>query len=96
MSAYVIFIRKNIKDAQEMDLYTRLARDAQGDFKIKPLSFYGETLALENIECEKVAILEFETIQEAKDWYYSNKYQEAKKHREKAGDYIVLLTEGLI
>lgn len=78
-----------------MDIYAKLARNAQGDFKIKPISFYGETLALENIECDKVAILEFESMQTAKEWYFSDQYQKAKNHREKAGDYIVLLTEGL-
>lgn len=94
MSAYVIFIRKNLQNPENFKIYAELAKAARADFSIQPISFYGETIPLENIECESVAILKFNSMQDAKDWYYSDAYQLAKEHRERAGEYIVLITEG--
>ena len=96
MSAYVIFIRKNIKNPEELKVYAELARAARADFTIQPISFYGKTIALENIECESVAILKFQSMQDAKDWYNSDAYQRAKMHRDKSGEYMVLITEGFM
>jgi uncharacterized protein (DUF1330 family) len=36
---------------------------------------------VEGDEVDAAVVLEFETVQEAKDWYYSPQYQEALKHR---------------
>lgn len=95
MSAYIIFIRKALKDQAEMKIYSSLARKASQNFNVKALAFYGKTIALENITSDGVAILEFENIQTAQDWYQSDSYQKAKEHRDLAAEYIVIITEGL-
>ncbi|EPF79765.1 DUF1330 domain-containing protein [Acinetobacter rudis] len=95
MSAYVIFICKKLNSKVHFDQYNRLARAASKGFEIKPLAFYGQAVALEQIETEGVAILEFPNLEQAQAWYQSDAYQEAKKQRDLAGDYMVLITEGL-
>lgn len=95
MSAYIIFIRKELKDPNEMKTYSSLARKASQNFNIKPLAFYGQAIALENITSDGVAILEFEDIQTAQNWYKSDAYQQAKTHRDLAAEYIVIITESL-
>lgn len=77
------------------DQYNRLARKASKGVDIKPLAFYGQTIALDNIETDGVALLEFASLKDAQDWYHSDAYQEAKKHRDLAGEYQVFITEGL-
>jgi uncharacterized protein (DUF1330 family) len=95
MSAYVVFICQQLKSKEHFDQYNRLARAASKGFDIKVLSFYGQAVALENIAAEGVAILEFVDLEQAQAWYHSEAYQEAKKKRDLAGDYTVLITEGL-
>lgn len=95
MSAYIIFICKALKDQAEMKIYSSLARQASQNFNVKALAFYGQAIALENITSDGVAILEFENIQTAQDWYQSDAYQQAKEHRDLAAEYIVIITEGL-
>ncbi|OBY73072.1 DUF1330 domain-containing protein [Acinetobacter gyllenbergii] len=95
MSAYIILIRKELKNKDQMKTYTSLARKASQGFNAEPIVFYGQSIALENIESDGVAIIKFSSMQEAQNWYHSDAYQEAKKHRDLAGEYMVILTEGL-
>ncbi|EPG37923.1 DUF1330 domain-containing protein [Acinetobacter colistiniresistens] len=95
MSAYIILIRKQLKNQDEMKTYTTLARQASQGFDAEPIVFYGQSIALENIESDGVAIIKFSNMQEAQNWYHSDAYQQAKKHRDLAGEYMVILTEGL-
>ena len=95
MRAYIIFIRRHLRSEDEFKQYNRLARKVSTEVAIKPLAFYGQVIALENIETDGVAILEFPTLKDAQDWYQSDAYQAAKKHRDLAGEYQVLITEGL-
>jgi len=78
MSAYVIFICKQLKSKEHFNQYNRLAREASKGFDIKVRSFYGQVEALENIAAEGVAILEFVDLEQAQAWYQSEAYQEAK------------------
>lgn len=95
MPAYVIFICKKMKSKEHFDQYNRLARRASKGYEIKPLAFYGQAVALEHVETEGVAILQFPDLVQAQAWYDSEAYQEAKKLRDLAGDYMVMITEGL-
>lgn len=95
MSAYMILIRRSLTSEDEFNQYNRLARKASKGFEITPVAFYGQVVALENIETDGVAILAFPSLKEAQDWYQSDAYQAAKKHRDLAGEYQVFITEGL-
>ena len=95
MTAYVVFIRDSIKDAEEMATYGKKAAEARGDHKITPLAFYGAVETLEGPTADGVVILSFATMEEAKAWYNSPAYQEALQHRLAGADYRVVLTQGL-
>ena len=47
MSAYIIFIRDETLDQDEMEIYAQKAADARGEHPITPLAFYGQAEGLE-------------------------------------------------
>ncbi|MDQ0021894.1 DUF1330 domain-containing protein [[Curtobacterium] plantarum] len=95
MSAYVVFIRDNTLNQDEMEIYAEKAGEARGDHQINPLAFYGELETLEGQEAEGVVILEFASREAAHAWYDSPEYQAAKAHRLKGANYRVVLVEGV-
>ena len=52
-------------------------------------------LALEGPEAEGVVIIEFPSLAEAKAWYDSPAYREAREHRFRGADYRAILVEGV-
>ncbi|ORM50479.1 hypothetical protein HA41_19580 [Pantoea conspicua] len=95
MSAYVVFIRDNTLNDDEMAIYAEKAGQARGDHPITPLAFYGELETLEGQEAEGVVILEFPTREAAHAWYDSPEYQAAKVHRLKGANYRAILVQGV-
>lgn len=96
MSVYMIFIREQpVRDQTEMEKYSTMNHGKASEFDLKPLVVYGRTEAIEGEAPDGIVMLEFETAQEAKDWYHSPAYQAALLHRQKAADYRVMIVEGL-
>ena len=95
MPAYVIFIRERTIDQSELDAYEKLARPSLEDLPIKFLAAYGRQKVLEGPVPEGVAIAEFPSIEEAKQWYESPAYQAAAQHRFKGATYRGLIVEGI-
>lgn len=95
MAAYVVFIKDETLDKDELATYSEKAGQARGDHPITPLAFYGALETLEGPEAEGVVVLEFPDAEAAKGWYYSPAYQEAKAHRLKGAKYRVLLVNGV-
>lgn len=95
MSAYVVFIRDNTLNQDEMNTYSEKAGQARGDHPINPLAFYGALETLEGPEAEGMVILEFPTREAAHAWYDSPEYQAAKAHRLKGANYRVVLVQGI-
>ncbi len=96
MSVYMLFIREDaVRDPAELQKYTQLATEAAGDFKLRPLAVDGRLEAVEGEAPDSVVLLEFDTEEEAKAWYYSPSYQAARQHRLKAADYRGLLIHGI-
>lgn len=95
MSAYVIFIRNSTIDPVEFATYGQKAGPAGAGHKITPLVFYGDLEVLEGDPAEGVVIVQFPSMEEAKAWYESPAYQDAKTHRLKGADYRVILAKGL-
>ncbi|WP_294906938.1 DUF1330 domain-containing protein [Tatumella sp. UBA2305] len=95
MTAYVIFIRDETVDQDEMQIYSEKASAAHGDHPMTPLAFYGPAEALEGPGTEGVVLLKFPDMDAAKAWYFSPAYQQAKQHRLKGAKYRVVLTEGI-
>lgn len=96
MPAYVIFLRESpVHDPAAMAIYSGGSRDRPRDPKLKPLAVYGALEALEGQSPDGVVILEFPTVEDARNWYYSPAYQAAAEHRKKAADYRAVIVQGL-
>lgn len=95
MSAYIVFTRERMRDAEEFKVYSGKAGPTLGGHEVKPLAAYGRSETLEGAPIEGAVVLEFPTLEAAKAWYDSPAYREAREHRFKAADYRAFITEGL-
>ncbi|MDF2786422.1 MAG: hypothetical protein K0S95_2957 [Pantoea eucrina] len=95
MTAYMVMIKDETLDKDELATYSQKAGDARGDHQITPLAFYGEQEVLEGRDAEGVVVLAFADIDAARAWYHSPAYQEAKAHRVKGANYRVILVNGV-
>ena len=82
MSAfYIVFVEKPA-DPTEIAEYRRLAMPTLRDKEVKFHSRPGcEIHTVEGDDVDVVVVLEFNSVQAAKDWYHSTEYQNALKHR---------------
>lgn len=94
MPAYVVFIREQTIDPEELKQYSAKAPAGLAGHAVKPLAMYGAYEVIEGPEVEGAAILEFPSYEEAKAWYYSPAYQEAVKHRLNGARYRGIIVEG--
>jgi uncharacterized protein (DUF1330 family) len=95
MPAYGIFIRESTRDRSELDAYTPKAAASMAGHAIKVLAAYGRQEVLEGPDVEGVVIVEFPTMEEAKAWYESPAYRDAREHRFRGATYRAVLVEGL-
>ena len=95
MAAYIIFMRDRMRDTAEFAKYMEAVPATLEGHPVKPLALYGTLEMLEGKPIEGAVVAEFPTIEAARAWYQSPAYQEAARHRHKAGDYRVFLIEGL-
>lgn len=95
MSAYIVIIRNETRDHQEMAKYGELAPKAPiGNLKIIA-SKMSRFRILEGGPAEAVVILEFPTWDDALAWYQSPEYQEARQHRLLGADTRAAIVEGV-
>jgi len=95
MAAYVVFIREVTRDQSALDVYTPKAGASLAGHPIKILAAYGPQEVLEGPIAEGVVLVEFPTMAEAKAWYDSPAYREAREHRFRGAEYRAILFEGL-
>jgi uncharacterized protein (DUF1330 family) len=95
MAAFVVFIRDKTKKQSEMDTYTAKAGPSLEGHAVTIHAAYGRHEVLEGPEVEGVVIVSFPTFEEAKAWYDSPAYREAREHRFKGADYRGVIVEGL-
>ncbi len=95
MSAYVVMIRRAVIDDQEMATYKAQAVAAREGHDVTPLAAYGALDVLEGDALDGVAINRFPSMDAARAWYRSERYQQAAAHRHRGADYQVLIVEGL-
>jgi uncharacterized protein (DUF1330 family) len=91
--AYVL-ITEDVKDAAGMAEYGKLASKTMGAAKV--LAFGPAAEALEGQwHGNQTVLLEFESVDAAKEWYYSDEYQAAAKLRQAAADCNGVILQGL-
>lgn len=93
MVAYVVFTREKTTNQAELEAYARKAPAAANGHSVSFLTLYGKHEVLEGPAMEGVAILQFPSIEEARNWYNSAAYQEASAHRHAGADYRVFIVE---
>lgn len=95
MSAYVIILREEpVQDQAAMAEYQRLIAAGPPQANLKPLVVYGASEALLGTPPDGVVVLEFPTMEDAKAWYDSPRYREARVFRQKAARHRELIVEG--
>ncbi|WP_144150313.1 DUF1330 domain-containing protein [Paraburkholderia sp. BCC1885] len=95
MTTYIVFTKDLSIDQNELDLYQSKVRETFEGHSVKILAAYGTQQALEGSAPEGVVIMEFPTTTAARDWYYSDAYQAAARHRFKGANYRAVLVEGI-
>ncbi|HEX4003348.1 MAG TPA: DUF1330 domain-containing protein [Candidatus Acidoferrales bacterium] len=95
MPAYIVFQRDSTIDQKELDTYGPLAMASAAGHPAKALVVYGKHEVLEGAPVEGVVILEFPSVEAAKNWYDSPAYREAREHRFKGAKYRAVLVQGI-
>ena len=94
MSAYAIFIRQRTNIPAELETYAQKAPASLVGREITIHALYGDHEVVEGAAIEGAAILEFPSFAEAKRWYDSPAYRDAREHRLRGADYIGIIIEG--
>ncbi|QZT61368.1 DUF1330 domain-containing protein [Mycolicibacterium austroafricanum] len=93
MAKGYVIITEDVKDAAGMAEYGKLASQTMGNAKV--LAFGPATETLEGQwHGTQTVLLEFESVEAAKEWYYSDEYQAAAKLRQAAADCNGVIVAG--
>jgi uncharacterized protein (DUF1330 family) len=95
MSAYIVFMREKLRDPEEFKNYASCAGATMAGHSAKMRAVNGTFESLEGAPIEGAVIIEFPTMEAAKDWYESPAYREARLLRFKSADYRVFITAGV-
>ncbi len=95
MTAYMVFTREKTLDQSELDTYSKMVPPSIAGHALKTHALYGKQEVLEGSPMEGVVILSFPTFEEAKAWYDSPAYTEARQHRLKGSEYRVVIVQGV-
>lgn len=95
MTAYAVFIRESTQKQSELDAYAPKAKASLVGHNVTVLAAYGRQEVLEGPPVEGVVIVEFPSVEEARAWYDSPAYREAREHRFRGARYRAFIVEGL-
>jgi uncharacterized protein (DUF1330 family) len=90
---YVI-ARVDIKDPETYAKYATAASEAIRAHGGKPLARGGRFEALEGPARQRNVVIEFESYEQGREYYYSAQYQAAKAMREGAAEMEMVVVEG--
>jgi uncharacterized protein (DUF1330 family) len=94
MAAYII-VRMNVTNWDQYREYTKASPAVIEKFGGRFLVRGGETITLEGPEeTQRIVVVEFPSLEKAKEFYYSKEYTEAKRLREGAANASFLLIDG--
>lgn len=96
MPAYVIVDLQDIIDAEKLNAYRPHGFAAVQKYGGRYLARGGETASLEGgWTSQRVALLEFDTLEQARAWYDSPEYRAARKIRDGASRTRILAIAGV-
>jgi uncharacterized protein (DUF1330 family) len=95
MAAYVI-LNIDVTDKERYAEYAKVAGATVASFGGKYLARGGRAEKLEgSSEPRRIVVLEFPTLQRAKDWWASEEYRDPKAIRQSASSADVIVVEGV-
>ena len=95
MAAYIIF-DVEVTDPTLADDYLKLANESLTPFQSKTIVHAGALEVLDgDWEPERVVVVEFESMEQARQWYMSPAYTKAKDILRRAANCNVILVEGV-
>lgn len=94
MPAYVVFMRDETVDPDELAEYSAKADASFAGHEMTPLADYGAIETLEGDEIEGAVILEFPDMDAARAWYRSPEYQATAQHRFRGARYRGFIVAG--
>lgn len=95
MPGYVI-LDLEIFDQKEMEEYKKLAPASIAAYNGNFIVRGGQIIHLEGEwRPERIVIIEFPTVERAKEWYHSEMYTEASVFRNRAAKTKMLIVEGI-
>jgi len=95
MAAYIIFTRESTRNSSELESYAPKARASMKGHAGTVRVAYGRQEMLEGAPVEGVVVVEFPTFEEAKAWYDSPAYREAREYRFRGADYRAVIVQGV-
>ena len=94
MAAYVI-VEVSIQNHKEYEEYKKLTPAAVGAFDGKFIVRGGQTETLEgDWQPERIVVLEFPTVERAKEWWNSEIYSKAREIRQRAAKTKMIVVQG--
>jgi len=95
MAAYIIF-DVEVTDPTAAEEYLKLANESLTPFQSKTIVHGGMVEVLEgDWKPERVVVVEFESMEQAQQWYKSPAYTKAKDILQRAASVKVILVEGV-
>ncbi len=95
MSAYLI-VRVDVTDPEKYQNYMNVAPGIFSKYGGKALARTTEALVLEGPEEKrKIVLFEFDSLEQARECYYSEEYQAARKLREGAAIGEIIAVDGI-
>lgn len=95
MSSYLIAIRERLHDESSYEKYKNAAVPTLESLGAQTRVADGPFRVLEGAAADGVYLIEFDSFDQAESWYESGEYQEAKRFRDGAVDYRIILVEGV-
>jgi uncharacterized protein (DUF1330 family) len=94
MAAYII-VDIEIHDLEAYEGYKKLTPASIAAYEGKFIVRGGNTETLEgNWQPQRIVVLEFPTVKQAKDWWASTEYAPAKEIRQRSAKTKMILVEG--
>jgi uncharacterized protein (DUF1330 family) len=95
MSAYVIAM-VDVKDPVRYESYRKMVLPTITSYDGRFIARGGRTDVLEGAwESRRVVIVEFPSLERAKEWWSSREYSEAKAIRQATSEGTLIVTEGI-
>ncbi len=95
MPAYVIG-RVNVTDPEQYKEYTAESGGSIAEFGGRFVVRGGETTTFEGPEeTRRMVVVEFESVEQAKAWYHSERYARVRELRAGAAEFEMVLVEGV-